>query len=99
MSQTLPGNTLSTENLRTKTEKSLGHLPCKWQVTVVEAILKKDKDVILIAAMGSGKTLTFWTVVPANWVNPKTAIAANGGCNFASNCWGPWVNPFYSSCC
>jgi hypothetical protein len=63
MSQTLPGNTLLTENLRTKTEKSLEHLPCKWQVTVVEAILKKDKDVILIAAMGSGKTLTFGTIV------------------------------------
>jgi superfamily II DNA helicase RecQ len=27
---------------------------------VVEAILKHDKDIIAIAATGSGKTLTFW---------------------------------------
>ncbi|KAJ7037743.1 P-loop containing nucleoside triphosphate hydrolase protein, partial [Mycena alexandri] len=34
--------------------------PCLWQLKVVRAILKRDKDVASIAATGSGKTLTFW---------------------------------------
>lgn len=55
-----PGIPLSPENLREKTIKALGHNPCHWQSSVVKAILGKDKDVILTAATGSGKTLTFW---------------------------------------
>ncbi|KAG1721898.1 uncharacterized protein EDB91DRAFT_1003178, partial [Suillus paluster] len=34
--------------------------PCLWQIEVVHIILRGDKDVISIAATGSGKTLTFW---------------------------------------
>ncbi|KAG1741906.1 uncharacterized protein EDB91DRAFT_1034681, partial [Suillus paluster] len=34
--------------------------PCLWQIEVVHTILRGDKDVISIAATGSGKTLTFW---------------------------------------
>jgi ATP-dependent DNA helicase RecQ len=35
------------------------HRPCLWQIHVVQALLKNDKDVASIAATGSGKTLTF----------------------------------------
>ena len=41
-------------------EHLLGHHPCLWQIQVVQAILKNDKDVASIAATGLGKTLTFW---------------------------------------
>ncbi|KAF8240039.1 hypothetical protein L208DRAFT_1235026 [Tricholoma matsutake] len=34
--------------------------PCLWQIRVVQALLKNDKDVASIWATGSGKTLTFW---------------------------------------
>jgi superfamily II DNA/RNA helicase len=43
-----------------KTYEILGYQPCLWQIRVVEAILKHDKDIISIAATCSGKTLTFW---------------------------------------
>ncbi|ETW79928.1 hypothetical protein HETIRDRAFT_232841, partial [Heterobasidion irregulare TC 32-1] len=34
--------------------------PCLWQLKVVKAILKGDRDVTCISGTGSGKTLTFW---------------------------------------
>jgi superfamily II DNA helicase RecQ len=37
-----------------------GFYPCLWQIRVVEAILKHDRDIISVAATGAGKTLTFW---------------------------------------
>ncbi|KAJ7769206.1 P-loop containing nucleoside triphosphate hydrolase protein [Mycena maculata] len=46
--------------IRTKAITHLGYTPCLWQIKVVEAILKRDGDVVCIAATGSGKTLTFW---------------------------------------
>jgi superfamily II DNA helicase RecQ len=46
--------------IRQKTWEVLGYRPCLWQIRVVEAILRHDKDVVAIAATGSGKTLTFW---------------------------------------
>ncbi|KIM36196.1 hypothetical protein M413DRAFT_78603, partial [Hebeloma cylindrosporum] len=52
--------TLLLSEIRDTVEKSFGHRPCLWQILVVQAILKHDKDVISIAATGSGKTLTFW---------------------------------------
>jgi superfamily II DNA helicase RecQ len=36
------------------------HHPCLWQIRVVQAILKNNKDIASILATGSGKTLTFW---------------------------------------
>ena len=48
------------EEIRQKTFETFGFYPCLWQIRVVEAILKHDRDVISIAATGSGKTLTFW---------------------------------------
>ncbi|KIM86618.1 hypothetical protein PILCRDRAFT_4531 [Piloderma croceum F 1598] len=46
--------------IQCRTQEILGYPPCLWQIRVVEAILKHDKDIIAIAATGSGKTLTFW---------------------------------------
>ena len=46
--------------IQQKTWEVLGYRPCLWQIRVVEAILRHDKDVVAIAATGSGKTLTFW---------------------------------------
>ncbi|KAF8214390.1 P-loop containing nucleoside triphosphate hydrolase protein, partial [Mycena galopus ATCC 62051] len=46
--------------IRAKAVERLGYLPCLWQIKVVEAILKRDGDVVCISATGSGKTLTFW---------------------------------------
>ncbi|KAJ7078050.1 P-loop containing nucleoside triphosphate hydrolase protein [Mycena belliarum] len=46
--------------IRARAVQHLGYQPCLWQIRVVEAILKRDSDVVCIAATGSGKTLTFW---------------------------------------
>ncbi|KAJ7733400.1 P-loop containing nucleoside triphosphate hydrolase protein [Mycena maculata] len=46
--------------IRDKVEAVFGYRPCLWQLKVVRAILKRDRDVSSIAATGSGKTLTFW---------------------------------------
>ena len=42
------------------TQWIFSHCPCLWQLKVVEAILKQDRDIISIAGTGMGKTLTFW---------------------------------------
>ncbi|KAF8192846.1 P-loop containing nucleoside triphosphate hydrolase protein [Mycena galopus ATCC 62051] len=46
--------------IRDKVEGVFGYRPCLWQIKIVRAILKRDRDVASIAATGSGKTLTFW---------------------------------------
>jgi superfamily II DNA helicase RecQ len=50
----------SQAEIQRRTQEVLSYQQCLWQIHVVEAILKHDKDVIAIAATGSGKTLTFW---------------------------------------
>ncbi|KAF7967710.1 hypothetical protein HWV62_33295 [Athelia sp. TMB] len=55
-----PNELPSIAEIRRLTQEKLGHRPCLWQVRVVEGILKHDKDIIAVAATGSGKTLTFW---------------------------------------
>ncbi|KAJ6556756.1 P-loop containing nucleoside triphosphate hydrolase protein [Mycena vulgaris] len=50
----------SFDEIRAKAITHLGYHPGLWQIKVVEAILKRDGDVVCIAATGSGKTLTFW---------------------------------------
>src|SRR5262245_30152899 len=37
----------------------LGVRPCLWQIKVVVAFLKGEKDIVTIAATSAGKTLTF----------------------------------------
>jgi superfamily II DNA or RNA helicase len=51
---------LSYDEIRQKTYIWFSFYPCLWQIRVVEAILKHDKDIISVAATGAGKTLTFW---------------------------------------
>ena len=46
--------------IREKVIQLLGYRPCLWQMRIVEALLRHDKDVVSVAATGSGKTLTFW---------------------------------------
>lgn len=53
-------NVPSLAEIREKTARIFGCTPCLWQAKVAEAVLKGDKDVISVAATGSGKTLTFW---------------------------------------
>jgi superfamily II DNA helicase RecQ len=50
----------SLQDIRAKAIEHLGYTPCQWQIKVVEAILRRDGDVVCISATGSGKTLTFW---------------------------------------
>ncbi|KAJ7710454.1 P-loop containing nucleoside triphosphate hydrolase protein [Mycena rosella] len=50
----------SFDQIRAAAIRHLGYQPCLWQIKVVEAILKRDGDVVCIPATGSGKTLTFW---------------------------------------
>ena len=60
MSQPAPRPSLSQAELQQKTIQRFGQIPYKWQCTIAQEILKRDRDVMLIAATGSGKTLTFW---------------------------------------
>ncbi|KAH7917502.1 P-loop containing nucleoside triphosphate hydrolase protein [Leucogyrophana mollusca] len=50
----------SYSEIRNKTQEVFGRRPCLWQIQVVHAILKGERDVVSISATGSGKTLTFW---------------------------------------
>jgi len=52
--------TLLLSRIRDRVEGCFGYLPCLWQIRVVQALLKNDKDVVSISATGSGKSLTFW---------------------------------------
>ena len=54
------GSDAMLKQLREATIKTFGQILCLWQLEVAVAILKQDKEVILITATGSGKTLTFW---------------------------------------
>ena len=50
----------SLSDIRSLTQSTFHHYPCLWQAKTVEAILKRDRDVVIIAGTGMGKTLTFW---------------------------------------
>jgi len=52
--------TLLLSEIRDQVESLFGRCPCLWQLRVVQAILKNDKDIVSVSATGSGKTLTFW---------------------------------------
>ncbi|KAF8233043.1 hypothetical protein L208DRAFT_1269085, partial [Tricholoma matsutake] len=46
--------------VRNQVESLFSQCPCLWQIRVVQAILKNDKDIVSVSATGSGKTLMFW---------------------------------------
>jgi superfamily II DNA helicase RecQ len=52
--------TLLLSQIRDRVERCFGYRPCLWQIRVVQALLKNNKDVVSISATGSGKSLTFW---------------------------------------
>jgi superfamily II DNA or RNA helicase len=60
MHQPWTSDTLLLSEIRDEVKRLFHHRPCLWQIRVVQAILKNDKDIASISATGSGKTLTFW---------------------------------------
>ena len=62
MPEPSPSGTLlpSISQIRDHTQEVFGVRACLWQIQVVEAILKRNRDVVSIAGTGMGKTLTFW---------------------------------------
>ncbi|EPQ50051.1 P-loop containing nucleoside triphosphate hydrolase protein [Gloeophyllum trabeum ATCC 11539] len=50
----------SLSQIRAAISEKFGYRACLWQLQVVQALLRGDKDVVCIAGTGSGKTLTFW---------------------------------------
>ncbi|KIK90838.1 hypothetical protein PAXRUDRAFT_151045, partial [Paxillus rubicundulus Ve08.2h10] len=42
------------------TLEKFGVWPCLWQLKVVEALSKGDKDIVCTASTGMSKTLSFW---------------------------------------
>lgn len=50
----------SLSDIRSFTQTTFHHYPCLWQAKAVEAVLRRDRDVVVIAGTGMGKTLTFW---------------------------------------
>ncbi|TFK73673.1 P-loop containing nucleoside triphosphate hydrolase protein [Pluteus cervinus] len=49
----------SFSEIRVKVHNVFGVRPCLWQVKVIQAILEKKQDVLVVAGTGMGKTLTF----------------------------------------
>jgi len=60
MHDTTTSQTLLLSQIRDRVEGCFGYCPCLWQIRVVQALLKNDKDVVSISATGSAKSLTFW---------------------------------------
>jgi len=52
----------SDEQVQREVEVRTGTRPCIWQIQVVRKVLE-GRDVITIAATGSGKTLTYWMLL------------------------------------
>lgn len=48
------------EHLRNLTQEKTEYRPCLFQLKFAQAILKGDRDVLLEAGCGQGKTLGFW---------------------------------------
>lgn len=46
--------------IRRRAMKTFGLRPCLWQCEFAQAILRREKDVLLEVATGMGKTLSFW---------------------------------------
>ena len=60
MHQPWTSDTLLLSEIHDEVKWLFHHHPCLWQIHVVQAILKNDKDIAFISATDSGKTLTFW---------------------------------------
>ena len=52
--------TPSVEEILERTLTILDKWPCLWQAQVAATLLQGNKDVVCVAGMSMGKTLTFW---------------------------------------
>ncbi|KAF8272036.1 P-loop containing nucleoside triphosphate hydrolase protein [Lactarius quietus] len=55
----------SSDAIHVAVQEHFGFFPCKWQVEAA-LIQLQQKDLVLLASMGSGKTLTFWILLLFN---------------------------------
>jgi superfamily II DNA helicase RecQ len=62
--------------LRKLTEDATGLRPCRFQLKFAEAILKRDRDILLEAGCGQGKTLGFWIPLFYNKTGIQIVITA-----------------------
>jgi superfamily II DNA/RNA helicase len=77
----------SLSEVRNSTIKAFGVRPCLWQIQVVQAILKAEKNIISIAGTGMGKTLTFWMPLLGLGTGAgKTAVFIPGGMRVRVGC-------------
>lgn len=58
-----PSRVPSIAEIRQRAYEVFGKRLCLWQVRVVQAIIRGDRDIISIAGTGSGKTITFWVAL------------------------------------
>ncbi|EPQ53958.1 P-loop containing nucleoside triphosphate hydrolase protein, partial [Gloeophyllum trabeum ATCC 11539] len=54
------GSKWSIKKLRDRVQATFTKRPCLWQIRVAQSLREKKNDVVLVAATGSGKTLSFW---------------------------------------
>ncbi|KAG2344669.1 hypothetical protein BDR05DRAFT_947343 [Suillus weaverae] len=50
----------SFSDIQRVTQEHFGKWPCLWQMKVAKAFIQKDRDIVCIAGMSLGKTMTFW---------------------------------------
>jgi superfamily II DNA helicase RecQ len=52
----------SDEQVQREVEERTGTCPCIWQIKVVHKVLK-GSGIVMVVAMGSGKSFTYWMVL------------------------------------
>ncbi|KAF8548113.1 hypothetical protein OG21DRAFT_1479305 [Imleria badia] len=53
-------NVPALSEIQTRAQEVFCVRPCRWQLKLAEAILKREKDVVCMAGTGMGHALTFW---------------------------------------
>jgi superfamily II DNA/RNA helicase len=55
-----PSEAPSFSEIQQVTQERFGKRPCLWQMKVAKAFIQNDRDIVCIAGMSLGKTMTFW---------------------------------------
>ena len=63
----------SDEQVQREVEERTGICPCIWQIKVVRKVLEGG-NVVTIAAIGSGKSFTYWMVLLYHQEKPHLII-------------------------